>query len=387
MSKKWFVACGVISIVCISLCSCFGGDREPLFHGYEVQSVHVKNNAITQLDNDCRDIKIETYLSLRDSIFTLMCQRMKVEDGYYFLQGSGKNQTIWVFDSVGNYVSKLGERGRKNNEYQTDVTDWFYLKDSNEVYVFERNTRKIHVFSVDGSSKETIILESWPNAIGALKKNDLFCSYYHKQAKDGAQLALLSKDEEVKKIFINLQENMKFQATDNSFFSSCGKLFHVPNFADSAIVFNRDSVEKVVRFSFEDKFITKEIKKEIYDGKMENFFQFDGVQSINTYYETTRFHYLKYMFSGICINHLIDKRTNNQYKFANSLVKGILPSDVFCVKDNKLLYLVTKQKVEEYRHLLDDDTLAEELSESDDVVRRIFNGEEPLPLILSVEIK
>ena len=154
------MACGAISIVCISLCSCFGCDREPLFHGYEVQSVHVKNNAITQLDNDCRDMKIETYLSLRDSTFTLMCQRMKVEDGYYFLQGSGKNQTIWVFDSVGNYVSKLGERGRKNNEYQTDVTDWFYLKDSNEVYVFERNTRKIHVFSVDGSSKETIILES-----------------------------------------------------------------------------------------------------------------------------------------------------------------------------------------------------------------------------------
>ena len=253
--------------------------------------------------------------------------------------------------------------------------------------VFEKNSRKIHVFSLNGNSIDTQILESWPNAIGALESDKIFCSYYHKLAKEGIQLGLFSRREEVIEDFINLQKNMEFVPTDNSFYANQDRLFHVPTFADSAIVFKKDSVEKTIHFVFEDKFITEEIKNNAYKDKLDDFYHFKGVQYINTYYETSRFHYLKYVCDRMFVNHLIDKKSKKQYKFISSLIKGLFPSTVFCVRDNKLLYIVTKQDVEDIRHLLEPADYIKVLSESDEIVKKIFKGEETLPLILSIEIK
>lgn len=393
LTQMTFYKSNLIVVGCILIflsvffLSCSDENSECLFKNYEIESVLIKKDVITQLENDSYNIKIETHLSLPDSSCSMVCERMKYENGYYFLQGNGKNQTIWVFDSIGNYLSKLGERGRKENEYQTDITDWFFDKDKKVVLVFEKLARKIHKFTLEGKSIGTKVLESWPNAIGALEDNRIYCSYYHKLAKDGLQLALLSDNEDLIKPFIHLHNNMRFVPTDKCFKASQGKLFYVPSFADSAVVFNKDSVEKVVRFKFEDKFITEDIKHEAYNDKLENYHNFNGIQFINTYYETTRFKYLVYVYADMYINHLIDNASGKQYKFVNSLTEGLFPGNVLCVKDNKIFYLVTKQNVEELRHLLDSSVLNDALSKSDDIIKKIFNGEESLPLILSIEIK
>lgn len=377
----------ILTFLSFFVLSCSYENSECLFKNYDVESVLIKKDAITQLENGNYNIKIETHLSLPDSTYSIICERMKYENGYYFLQGNGKNQTIWVFDSIGNYISKLGERGRKENEYQTDITDWFFDKNKEFVLVFEKHARKIHKFTLEGRAIGAKIMESWPNAVGAMEDNRIYCSYYHKLAKSGFQLALLSEDEDLIKPFIHLQNNMRFVPTDKCFSVSHGKLFYIPSFADSAIVFNKDSVEKVVRFIFEDKFITEDIKLEAYNNKLDNYHHFDGIQYINTYYETTRFKYLVYVYAGLFINHLIDNATGRQYKFVNSLTAGLFPSNVLYVKGNKLFYLVTRQHVEELRHLLDSSVFNDALSKSDDIIKKIFNGEEPLPLILSIEIK
>lgn len=152
-------------------------------------------------------------------------------------------------------------------------------------------------------------------------------------------------------------------------------------------MFANDSIEKVVRFTFEDEFITEDIKQEAYNDNLKKFHHFDGVKFIDTYYETTRFKYLVYVKGILYMHHLIDNATGKQYKFGNNLTAGLLPSNVLCVMDNKLYYLITKQNVEDLRYLIKPTVLNEELSKSDDAIKRIFNGEESLPLILSVEIK
>lgn len=197
------------------LLSCSDGNSESLSKDYDVESVLIKKDAISQLEDDGYNIKIEAHLSLPDSTCPIMCQRMKYENGYYFLQGNGKIQTIWVFDSIGYYISKLGERGRKENEYQTDITDWFFDKDKKIVLVFERQARKLHKFTLEGKAMGAKMLESWPHAIGTLDSNRIYCSYYHRLAKDGLQFALLSENEELMKPFIHLQNDMGFVPTDN----------------------------------------------------------------------------------------------------------------------------------------------------------------------------
>jgi hypothetical protein len=353
---------------------------------YERDTILVKGEGcIAQLEDKEYKARIETYLHPQDTSISILCDKMKYDDGYYFLQQGGKNQTIWVFDSLGNYISKLGERGRKQNEYQTDITDWFYVKDKKEVFVYERYECRLHVFTIDGKPVESKFLASLPQSIGALKGDCLFCSYDDILSKDGIQLGLFNRDEEVIKDFINLNESMNFVPNNECFYASMNRLFHIPAFSDSSIVFHEDSVEKVVRFIFEDKFLTEDIKEEALDAKMDNFNKFDGIQFIKTYYETSRFHYLKYSYRNLFVNHLIDKKSKKQYSFASSPIKGLLPSTAMCVRGDKLLYLITKQNIEELRYLLDDRILGKAVSESNEIIQRIINGEESLPLILSIE--
>lgn len=384
--KYFFCRVCLLMMICASFFSCSRERGTCLFGNYKAETLLIKNSAITQLESQDYNIKIETHLS--DSLSSaFVCDKMKYDGGYYFLLENGKHQTIWVFDSAGNYISKLGEKGRAKNEYQTDITDWFFIPDKGEVFVFEKDSRKIHVFSIDGRYIETRALESYPNAIGALEDGKIFCSYYHKEAKDGIQLGLLNKDETVIRNFINLKSNMQIVPTDHSFYVNQNRLFHVPSFADSAIVFHKDSVQKVVRFDFQDKFIPGDLKKEVYNGESENFHRFNGISYIETYYETSRFHYIKYVLAGVYVNHLVDKRKGKQYHFVSNLTKGLLPGSALCVRDNKLLFLVTKQNVDDIRQFITPEEYRHALSESDEIIRKIFRNEETLPLILSIEIK
>ena len=371
------------------LVSCVERKTSCLFSNYNKEVVNIKKDgAISELEDDDYVMKVEAYLSLPDSSETLLCDRMKYDGGYYFLLDNVRKRTIWVFDSLGNYVAKLGRKGRANAEYQNDITDWFYTQDSGNVFVFERNSQKIHKFSIEGESLETCQLSSWPNAIGKLEDEKSFCSYYHKMSNSGAQLCLMSNSEIVEKVFIDLKTNMRFIPTDNSFYVNEGHLFHVPSFADSSIVFNKDSVEKVVKFTFDEKFISEEIKEDAYNDNLDRFRSFDGIQYINTFYETSRFYYLKYSYCNIFLNHLVDKRSGKQYLFVSNPTKGMLPASVLCVRDNKIFFLITKQDVEDTRHLCDDvDLYRKELSLSNPLIQRIFEGEESLPLIFSIEIK
>lgn len=385
--QLWGCIC-LLAIINLFCSSCFNENSSETFTRCKQDTLFIKKDGyFSQLDDKDYVINVETHLSPKDSSNTFFCDRIKFDNGYYFLSETGKNQTIWVFDSLGNYVSKLGERGRKENEYQNDITDWFYIKDQEEVLVYERSECMIRTFAINGNHKNTQKMISWPHAIGAIEGDKIFCSFDNIMAKDGIQLGILNRDEKVIETFINLKDDMDFVPSNSCFYSNEEKMYHIPCFADSAIVFNHEKVEKVVHFSFEDKFLTKEIKEEACNAKLDNFHRFKGIQFIENYYETSRFHYLCFVQDGKFVNLLIDKNNNKQYQFTSSLTKGLFPSSVLCVRGEKILYLITKQNVEDIRHLVEPEALNKFLSMSDEVIRRIFRGEESLPLILSIEIK
>lgn len=376
-----------LSCILTICCSCTKEPFTNIKSKYTTESLLIqKDGLINCLDTTEYSIKIEANLSVPDSSIILDCNRLKFDEGHYYLQTEGKNMTIWVFDSVGNFVSKLGERGRAKNEYQTDITDWFRVSDSDEIVVFERNSRKVHTFSIHENKSSAFILESWPNSIGVLNKGKLFCSYYHKEAKEGLQLALLTNNEDIKSDFMYLGQNMAFVPSDLCFYKIADRLFHVPSFADSAIVFRADTVEKIVRFNFEDTFISEDIKQEAYKDHLERLRCFEGIKYIESYYETSKYDVIKFVYNKFVINHLIDKTDGRQFRFSSALPMGIFPSTVFCVRDNKIYYVITKENVEETRTILTPKVYESELTKSSNVIKDIFNNKVSLPVIVSIEI-
>lgn len=365
--------------------------KEPLSNlnsRYKTESLTIKKDGfINKLDTNEYEIKVEASLSLPDKSTILSCSRLKYDDGHFFLQSEGKNQTIWVFDSIGHFVTKLGERGRSRNEYQTDITDWFYINSTDEVVVFEKNSKKIHVFALDGSKPESFILQSWPNAIGVLDRGRIFCSYYQREAKEGMQLALLSENEDVVSPFIFLGHDMEFVPSDKSFYKIKEQLFHIPCFADSAIIFRSDTVEKIVKLKFEDDFITEELKEKAYKDNLENYNNFNGIKYVSEYYETSEYNIIRFLFEQVYINQIINKKNDKQYRFISALPRGIFPSNVFCVRDDKIYYLITKENVEEIRILLEKEALEKQMKISSSIIKDIFNDKIQLPAIVSIKIK
>ena len=382
-------AYALVLFTVVSVCvSCTKEPCSNISSEYKTEELSVlKNGIINELDTNEYTMKVEACLSVPDSSTILSCCRMKYDDGHYYLQSEGKNQTIWVFDSVGNFVSKLGERGRRKNEYQTDITDWFHVNGSDDVIVYERKARKVHVFSLDGSQSESFTLESSPNAVGVLDRGKLFCSFYQKEAKEGLQLAILTENEDIASRLIFLGQDMEFIPSDYSFYKIKDELFHVPCFADSAIVFRGDTVERVVKFRFEDEFITKEIKEKAFRDELESYRDFTGIKSITTYYETSRYNVLSFVLGSYNVNQLVDKTDGRQYRFIGSLPKGLSLSTEFCVRGDKIYYVITKENVEETRTLSDADVYEGQFKQSCKTLRDIYSGKVQLPAIVSIEIK
>lgn len=377
-----------VSLVIVVCTSCAKETLSNLGSAYKAESLAIqKEGAILELATNEYRIKVEASLALPDSSSMLACKRIKYDAGYYFLQCEGKNQTIMVFDSVGNYVSRLGERGRSRNEYQSDITDWFCASGSDDVVVYEKNSRKVHIFSIDGAKSESFILKSWPNAVGMTERGKLFCSFYQKEAKDGLQFGLLSEDEEVVRPLIYLGQDMEFVPSDLSFYKVNDRLFYVPCFADSAIVIRGDSIEKTVKLDFEERFITKEAIADAYRDKLDKYRDFKGVKYVDTYYETSEYAVIRYVCGDIFVNQLVNRKDGRQYRFASALPEGLFPSSVFCVRGNKMYYLFTRESVGEVRVVLNSDIYSKELAKGSKVVQDILNGKVQLPAVVSIEIK
>ena len=386
-----FQAAALVTAALCTASSCTGNRSAGQGVSANTETVHVKKEgSITELENQDYQMKIEAHLELDEEKTLFSCSRMKYDAGYYFLAETGRNQTILVFDSLGNYVSKLGDKGRKESEYETEITDWFYIPDAGKVLVYEGQKSMLHVFAIGGDYVKTIrFSQLYPDAIGAIAYDKIYCLCQRKAGEDGdaAQLCTVSDNGEIIESLISLEDDMAFVPHKRCFHSYQNRLYHIPSYADSAIVFNRNSVEKVVRFTFDDDFLTEKEKAEACAGQIESYFHFKGIQSIVAYYETSRFHYLVYVDSGTYWHHLIDKENGKQYRFNTDMTKGLFPGSALCVRDNKLLYYVSKEKIDEMRQIIDPDAYEKLLAKSHETIQRIFRGDEQLPLILSIEIK
>lgn len=243
-----------------------------------------------------------------DSICSLECPNGKeyfevtkfmVKNGRTYIMDSRTQHTIYVFDYMGHFLFKAGERGRAKDEYIDGPTD-FFVDNNNNIHVFDYVGQKIMVFDEMGKVDKVISTrDHFPYTFGLTNDNRYMYSYLEK-LDHGAALAISDEDNKTLKTIIPFKHELRFLPNTMLFSQNGNRLSHLPLMSDSILVYKNSSLEKIVRVDFHGKFLMDEIPEAALnfepDIKKNKLINYGGVQCIYEYQETDSLQYLRYPY-------------------------------------------------------------------------------------------
>lgn len=163
----------------VFLCSCSQQNTVEL-KNYEVKNLQIKEHEMTEyFDSTNCNIEIATELTLPSNTKYISGEKIIYENNMYYIIDTKYNHCIFVFDSCGNYVAKLG--GRAKNEFIQSPTDFFIGKNG-DVHIFEKSSRRVIIFTKDGDYKKTIKFDIWPYSIGYTSNGNYLAAFNYKEA-------------------------------------------------------------------------------------------------------------------------------------------------------------------------------------------------------------
>lgn len=330
-------------------------------------------------------LEILCSLSLPSKIKYLQCDKIEYVNGYFYILDVERNNTILVFDSVGNYISQIGQRGRASNEYIDNPTNFCVNPENNQVMVYERNAHRIHTFNQNGKQVKLQTLKLWPYDVGTLFNGNYVGAFDYKEAGKGLQLGVFDKEENITLPVLNLDETHVFLHNERTFRTVGQQLYHIPNFSDSVLVFKEDTLYKVVHLNFQSPFITQEIIHETNGGNLDRYHKFEGITSISNYYETDNYITFMYTYNNLQIKCIINKQNNKQCSFASAPFKGLFPGHNYIIDGENILWLITEDDIVDLKYALQYDAVQKELAQTHSLIRDIINEKYALPVILRIK--
>lgn len=375
------------SLICVFISLCISCTTQTIDLGkYNSETLNIATNE-NLLDMTDVEINYVSSLHLPKDVVDIAASKFIYEKGHFLIMDDIANNTVFVFDSLGNFVSKLGTRGHATNEYVRSPSDFFVDDSGKYVHVYDNYSRRILVFSMSGTFVKYINLETFPYSICLSKYNNYFCAFNHKIAKDGLQLGIISPNEEIKRSFLRLKENHPFVSNYKAFWKTDTKIYHIPNLADSVFVFANDTLNKIVKLNFDCGFIPPKIQSDAIQEALDEYHNFKGVRNINCYYETERYILVNFTKSILVLYTMIDKQSGKNLCFTSVPINSYFPSGTFCVQGDKMYYLITKEMINNIKDSTSKKELEDLLSESPGIIRDIINDKYDLPLVVSLRIK
>ena len=157
--------------------------------------------------------------------------------------------------------------------------------------------------------------------------------------------------------------------------------------SDTVLVFNKDSLEKVVRFDFGGKFLLKEHPELVtIQGRQNEISQYNGVWELSKYQETDSLILLEYTYNRKSMFWLYNKQTKQIFN-SNQMLNGLCPFYDFYLRDNQIISIVQKEMVDFYKKKLDDEEFKKQLAKAPSQIRDIIEGKIPTPAIFFITIK
>lgn len=333
-----------------------------------------------------------------DSVCTLefpkgikLCDVSKiiVKNDRIYIMDSKCAHTIFVFAESGKYLFKLGERGRAKHEYTREPTD-FFVDNMNNTHVFDREGQKVISFTKKGEVFRVVITgEHFPHSFG-LTGNNKYAYCIADKSKEEEQIPALmfsNWNGEDKKNILPFTNNYYFHPSNRTFFSNDLRLSHIPILSDSVLVFNNDSLEKVVHFDFGGRFITNEMPEAVSNmDKISAITTYSGVLSLNEYQETNDLIYLEYIYNMKIMRWLHNKRTKKTIN-TKDLFEGTNPFTNYFLKNNQIIAFINQDLIDELKEISHKEDINNNLLKSAPQVRDLIEGKIKAPALFYITLK
>lgn len=356
-----------------------------------------------KIDPEITDSPLETNQYIVDSIRTLESpnglssfdeEKFFVNNERIYIMDSDVEKSILVFDLSGNYLYKLGERGRAKNEYLYGPTDFFVAMDG-EVHVFDMDGRRILRFNNCGEfieRKETPIM----NSFGLTSNNKyLYCLDNMNMPDEEPDPSLLIydfKSESKKTLIPSKRFTYHYHPRYRTFFYNDARLYHIPILSDSILVFKDDIIESVVRFDFACGFLSMEkpeCVRDNPDGSRPNVSRrgYKGVEAIYEYQESESYIYMRYIYKEYLKRWFYNKRTK-QIIHGNKLFAGLSVFNDYFLKGNQIIAYVGKENVEMLKEYCESEEFdKEEYKKTPSFVKAFQSGKLSAPALVYITIK
>ena len=311
-----------------------------------------------------------------------------------YLLDSEIARTVFVFDLSGNYLYKLGERGRAQNEYIGDPID-FFVDDDDNVSVFDVIGKKILVWHNDRFSKSIDTRDYNPQSFGITSNNKLlFSSEITPVLEDnGPSLFVCDSVNKKPRVLIPANDKLYFMANNNTFFSNGKRLSHIPVFSDSVLVFDKDEVEKVVHFDFNGRFMRDNIpdmlvrtEKISHQEQVKNIIRYDGVNFLRKYQESDTFILLEYSFKS-CPKYWLFNKSADKVVASGVLFDGICPFSDYYLRANQIIAYVDDEIISILTEYSKKEEFQKNLRLSSSQMKDLIEGKIKAPALFFITIK
>lgn len=383
-----FTICGILfSIIVCEACS---SEAEDALDAHKDVVIEIEPGCYTNpLNNSHYSIDSVRSLSMpANKVYKI--SKLVIKDNKIYLLDTEFARTVFVFNTNGDYLYKLGERGRAINEYIGEPNDFFVDK-HDEVHVFDRNGKKIIVFKNNGKIARVVGTYSIsPYSFGLIDYNKYaYCIQCPNSQNRDVNPALLFSDASGvnKKNILCLRNTYTYIPSERLFFKNDDRLSHIPIMSDSVLVFKNDSIEKVIHFDFKGKFLAKEKPNVITSRvKSKEISNYNGVWGLIQYQETNFISMLEYLYDKTVV-YWFNNKKNGQIINSRSIMEGICPFSCYYLRDNQIVAVVDKETVKEMNVYAEDDTYKKKLRESSPQIIDVLEGKIPTPAIIYISIK
>ena len=304
---------------------------------------------------------------------------------------SDYNQSLFVFDDQGNYITKMGAKGHAKNEFIEKPTSFSIDKNNGDVYIYERASVKIVIFDSKGQCKKAINLRPLvPGAIELLDNGNYLMCFEDKFNGNGDKLAIYDSKMQLVKSLIQFSDNEQLNLIDHLFFKDKAIAYN-PLLSDSIIFFSNDTVKSVINLEFDCKVNDEKVKKKcLLKGtylplyKLEN-----GVQFIDNVEMTDSLFHLSYAYNLNRCNFVMNRTNKKIYNgLYGPLFSGITPTSDFTIKEDQLIYFVTDEDVDLVRSNMTEYKKWEENRKlTPSIMLDIIDKKITTPLIITVKLK
>jgi len=145
-------------------------------------------------------------------------------DNKFVISDDNTTKSIFVFDSKGKFINKIGHQGRGPQEFDSP-DDIVFNKYRNEIIIRSYNDKKLLTYKLDGSFVSEIKLNWWIRALSVLDENTLVL-YFNNVVNNN-----IAKGEEYNFVCIDLKGNvisrqMPFNSDNDKFSGPCESSFY-----------------------------------------------------------------------------------------------------------------------------------------------------------------